>query len=91
MQMACKDLKEQMTQAVEEGSQKISISGYSDDFIHCLRRGKDSVAELIEYMGDLTTIVQDHLEEVGKARENQKGVEVTMEDVKGGGKEEGKL
>ena len=37
MKMACKDLKEQMTQAVEEGSQKISNSGYSDDLIHCLR------------------------------------------------------
>ena len=69
MQMACKDLKEQMTQAVEEGSQKISISGYSDDLIHCLGKEKESVAELIEHMEDLTTVFQDHLEEVGKARE----------------------
>ena len=68
MQMACKYLKEQMTQAVEEGAQKISISGYSDDLIHCLRREKKSVAEVVEYMQDLTTVFKDHLEEVGKAR-----------------------
>ena len=89
MQMTCKDLTEQMTQAVEEGSQKISISGYSDDLIQCLRKEKESVVELIEYMEDLTTVFQDHLEEVGKAREDQEDVEVTMEDVRGGGKGEG--
>ena len=89
MQMACKDLKEQMTQAVEEGSQKISISGYSDDLIHCPRREKESVAELVEYMEDLTTVFQDHLEEVGKARGSQEGAEITMEDVRRGGMGEG--
>ena len=82
MQMAWKDLKEQMTQAVEEGAQKISISGYSDDLIHCLRREKESVAELIEYIEDLTTVFQDYLEEVGKARGSQEGAETSMEDVK---------
>ena len=82
MQMACKDLKEQMTQAVEEGSQKISISGYSDDLIHCLRKEKESVAELIEYMEDLTAVFQDHLEEVDKARESQEGAEIMMEGVR---------
>ena len=86
MQMACKELKEQMTQTVEEGSQKISVSGYSDDLVHCLRKGKEFVAELIKYMEDLTTVFQDHLEEVGKARETQEGVEITMEDIRGGGR-----
>ena len=86
MQMTCKDLKEQMTQAVEEGSQKISISGYSDDLIHCLRKEKESEAELIEYIEDLTTVIQDRLEGVGKARENKEVVEITMEEVRGGGK-----
>ena len=38
MQMACQDLSEQMKQAVEEGAQRISILGYSDDLIHCLRK-----------------------------------------------------
>ena len=89
MQMACKDLKEQMTQAVEEGSQKISISGYSDDLIHCLRKEKESVAELIEYMEALTTVFRDHLEEVSKARESQEGAEITIADVRGGEKGEG--
>ena len=32
---------------------------------------------------------QDHLEEVGKTRENQEGTEITMEDVRRGGKGEG--
>ena len=86
MQMTCKDPKEQMTHAVEEGSQKISVSGYSDDLVHCLRKGKEFVAELIKYMEDLTTVFQDHLEEVGKARETQEGVEITMEDIRGGGR-----
>ena len=70
-----------MTQAVKEGSQKISISGYSDDLIHCLRKEKESVAELIEYMEDLTAVFQDHLEEVDKARESQEGAEIMMEGV----------
>ena len=72
-----------MTQAVEEGAQKISILRYSDDLIHCLRREKDSVAELTEYMKDLMTVFQNHLEEVGKARGSQEGAEITMEDVRG--------
>ena len=47
MQMACQDLSEQMKQAVEEGAQKISISGCSDDLIHCLKKEKESVVELM--------------------------------------------
>ena len=90
MQMAYQDLKEQITQAVEEGAQKISTSDYSDDLIHCLRKEKESVAELIEYMNDLTTVFQDQLREVGKTREGQEGAEVTMEDVRGGGNGGGK-
>ena len=43
------------------------------------------MAELIEYMNDLTTVFQDQLREVGKTREGQEGAEVTMEDVKGEG------
>ena len=85
MQMACQDLSEQMKQAVEEGAQKISILGYSDDLIHCLRKERESVAELIEYMNDLTAGFQDHLKEVGKGRDSQEGAEVVMEDAKGGG------
>ena len=84
MQMACQNLREQMKQAVEEEAQKISISGYSDDLIHCPRKERESVAELIEYMNDLTAVFQDHLEEVSKAWESQEGEEVTTEDVKGG-------
>ena len=45
--MACQDLSEQMKQAVEEGAQKISISGCSDDLIHCLKKEKESVVELM--------------------------------------------
>ena len=85
MQMACQDLREQMKQAVEEGAQKIGISEYSDDLIHRLRKEKASVAELIEYMNDLTAVFQDHPEEVGKGRESQDGAEVIMEEIKGGG------
>ena len=86
MQMACQDLREQMKQAGEEGAQKISISVYNDDPIHCLRKEKESVAELIgEYINDLNSVFQDHLEEVGKGRKSQEGAEVIMEEVKGGG------
>ena len=52
--MACQDLSEQMKQVVEEGAQKISIPGYSDDLIHYLKKEKESVAELIEYINGLT-------------------------------------
>ena len=41
------------------------------------------MAKLIEYIKDLTNVFQDHLEEVGKARESQEGAEITMEDVRG--------
>ena len=77
-----------MAQAVKEGSQKISISGYIDDLIHCLRKEKESVAELIEYMEDLTTVFRDHLEEVSKAKEIQEGAKIIMKYVRGGEKGE---
>ena len=74
-----------MKQAVEEGAQKISISGCSDDLMHCLRKEREYVAELIEYMYDLTAGFRDHLEEAGKGRDSQEGAGVVMEDAKGGG------
>ena len=75
MQMARQDLSEQMKQAVEDGAQKISILGYSDDLIHYLRKERESVAELIEYMNDLAAGFQDHLEKwarEGTARKMRK-------------------
>ena len=81
---------------MEEGAQKISILCYSDDLLHCLRRERKSVAELIEHMNDLAAGCQDHLEEVGKGKvgiSRKVRKYVVMEDAKeeGAGEERTKL
>ena len=72
-----------MEQADSEGVQKINISGYSDDLIHCLEKEKGSVEELMDYVNSLAAGLQDHLEEMQRERESLRMAKDATEGTRG--------
>ena len=86
MKLACQDLKERMVHARDDNEEFMQAEGYSDDLIQCLKKEKDSVADLIEFMED--TIANIHAYMQAEANEGEESKDGEKEEDKAGTEEE---
>ena len=72
MTLACRDIKEHMVHARDEEGIFMQVEGYSDDLIQSLKKEKDSITELIEFMEDTITNIQAYMQAEVKEGEEEK-------------------
>ena len=84
MQIVCQGLSKQVMSAATEGDQNVNITGYSDDLIQCLGKGKGSILENINYLNELSAGFKEYTEEAKKEREGLGVTADTSEEGKKG-------